>query len=115
MQAKLHSYPRPKKVFDYWALNDVGTYYYIIGEAYLGKKEYEKSLEAYRTLLSDYSYAQCWDPQGWFWKPKEEAEYRIGEILSEKKKWHLFFSILHSPIAVREGYLSNNKYKDSLL
>ena len=49
-------------------------------------EEHKKALEAFETLVKNYFYAQCWDPQGWFWKPVEEAEYRIRTILSEKRR-----------------------------
>ena len=86
MQKELVKFASESKVFDYWALNDVGTCYFIIGEVYSCEEEHKKALEAFETLVKNYFYAQCWDPQGWFWKPVEEAEYRIRTILSEKRR-----------------------------
>jgi len=31
-------------------------------------------------LVKEYYFAQCWDTQGWFWKPAEAAEQRLEEM-----------------------------------
>ncbi|MBN1522478.1 MAG: tetratricopeptide repeat protein [Candidatus Aureabacteria bacterium] len=84
MQAKLNAYAPKEKAFDYWALNDVGTCYFIMGEAYLGKNDYKKALEAYKMLVDKYFYSQCWDSKGWFWKPAVAARGKINKIAAEK-------------------------------
>ena len=61
-------------IFQYWALNDVGTALFILGEAYRNAGQYEEAAQAYKKLINEYFYAQCWDPKGWFWKPAEAAE-----------------------------------------
>lgn len=82
MQESLTEYPweSQDKIFSYWALNDVGTSLFIEGEAYkkLGKKKEAK--KAYKTLVDQYYYAQCWDPNGWFWKPAEAAQQALEEL-----------------------------------
>jgi tetratricopeptide (TPR) repeat protein len=82
MQTTLTEYPGmpPENIHRYWAVNDVGTGMFILGEAYRMAGEKEKALKAYNKVMSDYSYAQCWDPQGWFWKPAEAAQQKIIEI-----------------------------------
>ncbi|HNV23461.1 MAG TPA: tetratricopeptide repeat protein, partial [Candidatus Omnitrophota bacterium] len=82
MQASLKEYPweSKEKIMSFWALNDVGTGLYIKGEAYKNAGKLEQAKEAYQKLLDEFSYAQCWDPQGWFWKPAEVAQQRIAEI-----------------------------------
>lgn len=59
-----------------WALNDVGTCLYIMGSAYEDLEMYPEAAKAYRTLVNEYNYAQCWDPKGWFWRPAENAALR---------------------------------------
>lgn len=68
------------KIFSYWALNDVGTSLFIRGEAYKKAGDAEKAREAYKTLVDDFYYSQCWDPNGWFWKPAEAAQQAIEEL-----------------------------------
>ena len=82
MQASLTEYPfeTKEKVFSYWALNDVGTCLFIQGEAYRNAGNTEEAKKAYGRVVSEFSFAQCWDPQGWFWKPSEGAQQKIDEM-----------------------------------
>ena len=41
------------------------------------------ALEAYKTLVEKYSFSQCWDPKGWFWKPAVAARGKINKIQAE--------------------------------
>ncbi|MCK5708653.1 MAG: tetratricopeptide repeat protein [Candidatus Aureabacteria bacterium] len=82
-QAKLDGYAPKEKAFDYWALNDVGSCFFIMGDAYVLKKDSKKALEAYKKLVEEFSYAQCWDPKGWFWKPAVAARGKINKIAAE--------------------------------
>jgi tetratricopeptide (TPR) repeat protein len=84
MQRELAGYAPEDRAFDYWALNDVGTCYFILGEAYRNQQDYEKALEAYMALVDGYVYAQCWDPRGWFWKPAVGARGKVSQIKAEQ-------------------------------
>ena len=76
MQAGLTDYPtgKPEDVHKYWALNDVATSYYILGMSLAGSGDKEGARQAFDTVIKEYTFGQCWDPQGWFWKPAEAAE-----------------------------------------
>jgi tetratricopeptide (TPR) repeat protein len=82
MQESLTEYPweSKEKTMSYWALNDVGTSLFILGEAYRKADKKEEAAETYQKLINEYFYAQCWDPQGWFWKPAETAQQKLGEL-----------------------------------
>jgi len=84
MQATLkaaNEYPVEKdKVFGFWALNDVGTCLFIKGEALKKAGKNAEAKEAYEKVVNDFSFAQCWDPQGWFWKPVDAAQRQIAEL-----------------------------------
>ena len=67
-------------IFKYWALNDVGTALFILGEAYRIAGKNEEAIQAYKELINEYFYAQCWDTKGWFWKPAPAAQKRIIEV-----------------------------------
>jgi tetratricopeptide (TPR) repeat protein len=88
MQAELKDYAAKENAFNYWALNDVGTCYFIMGEAYMAKKENAKALEAYKTVVDKYSFSQCWDPKGWFWKPAVAARGKVNKIQAESGMMH---------------------------
>lgn len=60
-----------------WALNDVGTCYFILGQALEKQDKKAEAMAAYKQLLKKVAFAQCWDPQGWFWKPADAAKKRI--------------------------------------
>lgn len=80
MQAGLKSYPTGtnSEIFAYWALNDVATSLFIQGEAFRKKGMKEESRAAYEKVVKEFSYGQCWDPKGWFWKPAEAAKEKIA-------------------------------------
>ena len=82
MQASLKEYPyeSKEKVFSFWALNDVGTSLFILGEAYGNAGRKDDASKAYKKVVDNYFYAQCWDPKGWFWKPAEAAQKKLAEL-----------------------------------
>jgi tetratricopeptide (TPR) repeat protein len=65
------------------ALNDVGTCYFILGRALEEQGKKAEAVKAYKQLINTLSFAQCWDPQGWFWKPAELAAKQIKLIDAE--------------------------------
>jgi hypothetical protein len=68
-----------RKIFASWALNDVGTAYFIkaLSLEKLGKTADAK--EAYKQVTT-LPYARCWDPQGWFWSPAEVASENLAKL-----------------------------------
>lgn len=86
MQKSLKAYAEmpAEHVHSYWALNDVGTGAFILGEAYRTNNMNDDAVKAYTKVTTDYLYAQCWDPQGWFWKPAEVSQQKIAEIQAAK-------------------------------
>ena len=85
MQASLSAKAPPEKVHDYWALNDVGTCYFIRGEALLKMRKYAEALAAYQVVVDNLYYAQAWDPKGWFWAPSDAAAPKIQMIKARQK------------------------------
>ena len=80
MQASLKA-PAPKdSAATYWALNDVGTCYFIQGQALDKQGDKKGATAAYKTLVDSLSFAQCWDPKGWFWAPADAARKRLTEL-----------------------------------
>ena len=75
MQKALTAAPTDKdQTFAQWALNDVGTCYFIQAKAYEGKGKQKEALDDYKFLADNLAYAQCWDSKGWFWKPADAAK-----------------------------------------
>jgi tetratricopeptide (TPR) repeat protein len=82
MQKSLNDFAAPpaENIHKYWALNDVATGMFILGEAYGKAGMKDEAIRAYSKVISDYGYAQCWDESGWFWKVAEGAQQRILDL-----------------------------------
>ena len=81
-QASLKDFPPKDKTFDYWALNDVATGYFILGESLIAQKRYLEAKSAFERIINDFSFAQSWDPKGWFWKLAVGARDRLNKIIA---------------------------------
>lgn len=63
-----------------WALNDVGTSYYIRAEAFAEMGEQARAIAAYRKVMDQFYYAQTWDLNGWFWSPADAAGTKLAAL-----------------------------------
>ena len=77
MQSSLRDYPAKGQESDYWALNDVATCLYIRGKALQKQGHNKDAALVYREILDNYSFGQCYDPNGWYWKVAEEAKRNL--------------------------------------
>lgn len=81
MQKALTAAPTEKdQVFQQWALNDVGTCYFIKGQALEAQGKKKEAAAAYKYLADNLAFAQCWDPKGWFWKPADAAREKSKKL-----------------------------------
>ncbi len=85
MQASLSAKPSSDVVNDYWALNDVGTCYFIRGEALTKLRREAEAIAAFKVVRDELYYSQAWDPKGWHWAPADAAYPKI-EMLEAKMK-----------------------------
>lgn len=69
-----------------WALNDVGTCYFIMGQALEKQENNKEAVKAYTALTKKVSFAQCWDPNGWFWSPATASKERLTELKAKMEK-----------------------------
>ncbi|MFH0879804.1 MAG: beta-glucanase precursor, partial [Lentisphaerota bacterium] len=77
MQNSLNGFAPKGQESDYWALNDVATCLFIRGKALQRQGKNKEAGLAYREILEKYSYAQCWDLKGYFWRIAEEAHRNL--------------------------------------
>lgn len=82
-QSSLSDYAPKEKAFNYWALNDVATCHFILGEALMSQKDLKVAEAQFRTVVDKYSFAQCWDPKGWFWKVAVGSRGRLNKLKAE--------------------------------
>ena len=72
-QGSLLDFPKQQEAFKYSALNDVATCLFIKGRAYEEQRKFDSAKQVYTEILEQYGFAQCWDPQGWFWSVASAA------------------------------------------
>lgn len=80
MQKALATLPGKESSPQQWALNDVGTCTYILGQAAEAENRREEAMTAYREVIEHYLFAQCWDPQGWYWQVAVAARERLTAL-----------------------------------
>jgi hypothetical protein len=80
MQAELKAYASDTEASEYWALNDVGTCYFIKAKALVASGKESEAKKAYQYLADKLKFSQCWDPQGWYWFPAEAAQEALDEL-----------------------------------
>ena len=68
-----------QNILSNWALNDVGSCYFILGQSLENLGQLEKAKNIY-VKAQRFPYARAWDPQGWFWSPAEGAKNRLDEL-----------------------------------
>jgi len=84
-QATLTGFTQTEAIEQYGALNAVGTSFFIQGEAYLSQGKTEDAGKAFTTAVEEYSYAQNWDPRGWFWSVKEKSLASLEKLKESKE------------------------------
>ncbi len=88
MQDALSGYPWESNaiIHSHWALNDVGTVYFIKGEAERKAGNNKRAINYYEKVVSNFYFSQCWDPEDWFWKPADAAQQALDELEDEAQK-----------------------------
>lgn len=80
MQAGLTEAAPTDKAHDYWALNDVGTCYFIRAQSKEARGDAKGAIAYYKAVAEKYAFAQCWDTKGWFWKPADAAKSKLKSL-----------------------------------
>jgi hypothetical protein len=68
-----------ESIFANAVLNDVGTCYYILGQAFEKTDHMNEARDAY-TRAQELTYARTWDLRGWFWSPANSAGDRLAQL-----------------------------------
>jgi hypothetical protein len=80
-QASLSDFAPEGKESEYWALNDVATSHFILGSAYKSEGNNSKARGEFNTVISDYKYAQAYDPeQDIYWKVADAAQKELDTL-----------------------------------
>ena len=85
-QASLKTFPKSREAIEAVSiLNDVGTAYFIQGEAYRDQGKNKEAIEKFKKVIYDFCFAQAWDPRGWFWKVAKASYESIIKLNPEEK------------------------------
>ncbi len=62
------------------ALNNAGTCLFIKGEALVKLDKNAEAAAAFKTVIDELSFAQAWDPRGWFWPVADAAKESAAKL-----------------------------------
>lgn len=85
MQGQLAALPDKESAHQQWALNDVGTCTFVLGQVAEAEGKKDEAMAAYKAVVEKYPFSQCWDEQGWFWQPAVAAKERIAFLTLEQE------------------------------
>ncbi len=85
-QSTLSAFPLKGTEEEYDALNAVATCLFIHAEALMNKGETDKAIELFRQATDDYSWAQSWDPRGWYWSVAEKSQASLDKLEGKEEK-----------------------------
>lgn len=92
-QASLKELPKAKNaILEVAVLNDVAAAYFIQAESYMRQGKVEDAKKIFNLIIAKYSFAQAWDPRGWYWSIKLASEQSINKLegksieVDQKKK-----------------------------
>ncbi|MCU0665669.1 MAG: hypothetical protein MUF05_01025 [Candidatus Omnitrophica bacterium] len=79
-QASLTSLPKDKEIASVQALNDVAVAYFIQAESYMRQDKIEDAKKTFQLIIDKYSFAQSWDPRGWYWQIADASKKSLEKI-----------------------------------
>ncbi|MDD3374285.1 MAG: glycoside hydrolase family 2 TIM barrel-domain containing protein [Candidatus Omnitrophica bacterium] len=85
-QAILKTFPLKGTEEEYSVLNGVATCLFIYAEALMNKGETEKAMDLFRQVISEYSWAQSWDPRGWYWSVAEKSQASLDKLEGKEQE-----------------------------
>lgn len=84
-QKKLTAFPARGEEGKYQTLNDVATCLFVRAEAMMNAGKTEEARVRFQEIIDDYSFAQAWDPRGWYWSVAEKSQASI-DVLTGKAR-----------------------------
>jgi len=79
-QASLTGFADKGTENQYQTLNDVATALFVHAEVLMKKGDIKQSRELFARIINEFSWAQSWDPRGWYWAPAEKAQASIDKL-----------------------------------
>lgn len=82
-QASLSAFPPRGEEKNYQDLNDVATCLFVKAEYAMNSGQTEDAVKQFQHIMKTYSWAQTWDPRGWFWSVAEKSHDSIKVLTGE--------------------------------
>lgn len=79
-QKGLKEFPPPEQMNNFEDLNNVAQCQFIKAEALKKEGKKDEAIAAFKVVVADYSFAQAWDPRGWYYKLAETAQEAIDRM-----------------------------------
>jgi len=83
LQKALSGFPARGDEELYKPLNDVGTVLFIEAEALMNNGRTQEALQKFQHIIENYSWAQAWDPRGWYWSVAEKSQASINVMTGQ--------------------------------
>ena len=84
-QSRLDDFLSKKEAHNAWALNNVATCFYIMGQSFFQKGQYQEAYNTFKKIRDNFSFSQCYDPSQGFWKPAKTAQIKMQEMIDSHK------------------------------
>ena len=84
-QAALTNFPPRGSEKDYQTLNDVATCFFVKAEALMNNGQTMEAIALFQNIMSDYKWAQAWDPRGWYWSVAEKSQASLDMLSGTTK------------------------------
>ncbi|MFH0876767.1 MAG: glycoside hydrolase family 2 TIM barrel-domain containing protein, partial [Candidatus Omnitrophota bacterium] len=82
-QRALKDFPPAEQMEAYDVLNNVAMSQFIKAEALKKEGKKDEAMKAFRLIAEEFSYAQAWDPRGWYFKLAATAQEGIDRMLGK--------------------------------
>jgi beta-glucuronidase len=79
-QKSLKDFPPSEQIPTCANLNDLAQIQFIKGEALKDEGKKDEAVKAFELIISDFSYAQAWDPRGWYHKLAKTSQEAIDRL-----------------------------------
>ncbi len=87
-QSMLTHFPVRGEESKYQDLNDVATCLFIKAESLMNSGKKDEAMLKFQEILDEYSWAQAWDPRGWYWSVAEKSQASM-DVLTGKAQEEL--------------------------
>jgi hypothetical protein len=79
-QRSLKDFPPEEQLSNYDTLNNLAQCQFIKAEALKKEGKKDEAIAAFKVIITEFPYAQAWDPRGWYYKLAKTAQEGIDRM-----------------------------------